>query len=81
METVYLIRSTQIQIQRSKGKPENIVEQIVKDLCEKNVFRHVANRQGHPSFPDFNFSLLSNLHYRDMHTWITGHLKEWSKII
>ena len=32
----------------SKGKSEETVEKILKDLIEKSVFKHIPNRDGHP---------------------------------
>ena len=65
---------------RSKGKPEEAVQQIVSDLVEKDVFNYLPGREGHPSFPTFPSSLLHKLDYRDLHKWISGHLKEWQLI-
>ncbi len=65
---------------RSKGKPEEAVQQIVSDLVEKDVFNYLPGREGHPSFPKFPSSLLHKLDYRDLHKWISGHLKEWQLI-
>ena len=53
-----------------KGKPEETVEQIRKDLIEKSVFKHIPNRDGHPSFPKFHANLLEGLDYRDFHKWM-----------
>ena len=64
----------------SKGNPEVAVLQIIKDLMQINAFRHEGGRKGHPSFPNFPFSLLRKLDYRDLHKWMKGLLKTWEPI-
>lgn len=68
---------SQKQGRASKGKPEETVEQIVKDLADKTVFQHTPSREGHPSFKKFESNLLKDLDYRDLHKWMTEHLKKW----
>ena len=55
---------------RSKGKPEEAVAQITKDLVQTKAFQHQPGREGHPSFPKFPSSLLNGLDYRDLHAWM-----------
>mgnify|MGYP002804038603 CR=1 FL=1 len=62
---------------QAKGNPEEAVQQLVKDLMEKDVFNYKSGREGHPSFPS---SLLHKLNFRDFHAWVTGLLKEWESI-
>ena len=64
----------------SKGKPEETVEQILKDLIEKSVFKHIRNRYGHPSFPKFHPNLLEGLDYRDFHKWMMDTISKWKYI-
>ena len=64
----------------SKGKPEETVEQILKDLIEKSVFKHIPNRDGHPSFPKFHANLLEGLDYRDFHKWMMDTISKWKYI-
>ena len=65
---------------RAKGNPEEAVQQLVKDLMEKDVFNYKSGREGHPSFPKFPSSLMHKLNFRDFHAWVTGLLKEWESI-
>lgn len=64
----------------STGKPEETVEQIIKDLNEKSVFKHIPNREDHPSFPKFHANLLEGLDYRDFHKWVMDTISKWKYI-
>ena len=66
--------------QRSQGRLEEAVKQIVDDLINKDAFNYQPGRQGYPSFPKFPSSLFNGLDYRELHKWITGLLKEWEPI-
>ncbi|CAB3997520.1 hypothetical protein AC249_AIPGENE16794 [Paramuricea clavata] len=65
---------------RSKGKPETAIEIISKDLLKINAFKYEAGRKGHPSYPNISSNLLKGLDYRDLHTWIKGHIKTWESV-
>lgn len=64
----------------SKGKHEETVEQILKDLIEKNVLKHIPDRDGHQSFPKFHANLLESLYYRDFHKWMMDTISKWKYI-
>lgn len=66
--------------QRTQGKPEDAVQQIITDLIEKEVFVFKSGREGHPSFPKFNCNLLQKVDYRDLHSWLSENLKKWESI-
>lgn len=66
--------------QRTQGKPEVAVKQIISDLVNKEAFAFYGGRVGHPSFPKFPSNLLHNLDYRDLHKWISDLLKRWKSI-
>lgn len=53
------------------------VAQIAKDLLDQHVFQRTSGREGHPSFPKFQRSLLHCLDYRDLHKWIKDHVELW----
>ena len=66
--------------QRTKGKPEDAVMQIISDLMNKEAFIFKGGREGHPSFPKFHANLLHNIDYRDLHKWLSDLLKKWESI-
>ena len=70
----------EIQGYRSAGNSEVPVLQVIRDLVEINAFKYEAGREGHPSFAKFPSSLLRNLDYRDLHTWMNDLLKTWETI-
>ena len=65
---------------RSKGKTEDTVKKIVNDLMEKRTFNYTPRRNGYPSFPQFPAHLLQSLYFRDLHSWMKGHLEQWEAI-
>ncbi len=65
---------------RSKGKNEDTVQKIVNDLMKKETFNYTPGRNGYPSFPQFPAHLLQSLDYRDLHSWMKGHLEQWEVI-
>ncbi len=65
---------------RSKGKNEDTVQKIVNDLMKKETFNYTPGRNGYPSFPQFPAHLLQSLEYRDLHSWMKGHLEQWEAI-
>ena len=65
---------------RSKGKPEEAVAQITKDLMQIKAFQHHPGREGHPSFPKFPSSLLNGLDYRDLREWMVDLFQTWEPI-
>ncbi len=65
---------------RSKGKPEVAVAQITKDLNKIQAFKYIKGRKGHPTFTDFPRTILRKLNYRDLHAWMTGHIKTWDAV-
>ena len=65
---------------RSKGKPENAVQQITKDLIQIQAFKYQLGRNGHPSFLNFPSNMLDKLDYRDLHSWMTGLIKTWESV-
>ena len=65
---------------RSKGKNEDTVQKIVNDLMKKETFNYTPGRNGYPSFPQFPAHLLQSLDYRDLHSWMKGHLERWEVI-
>ena len=70
----------EIQGYRSAGNSEVPVLQVIRDLVEIKAFKYEAGREGHPSFAKFPSSLLRNLDYRDLHTWMNDLLKTWETI-
>ena len=56
------------------------VTQIAKDLLHQHAFQLTRGREGHPSFPKFERSLLHCLDYRDLHKWIKDHVELWGTI-
>ena len=56
------------------------VTQIAKDLLDQHAFQLTRGREGHPSFPKFERSLLHCLDYRDLHKWIKNHVELWGTI-
>ena len=65
---------------RSSTKQEDAVSQITKDLMQIKAFHYQQGRLGHPSFLDFNASLLMKLDYRDFHGWMKDHIKLWDSV-
>lgn len=65
---------------RSKGKPRTTVELISKDLMQIDAFKQEIGRKGHPSYPETYSNLLKGLDYRDLHNWMTGHIKTWESL-
>ena len=65
---------------RSKGKPEVAVAQITKDLNKIQAFKYIKGRKGQPTFTDFPRTVLRKLNYRDLHAWMTGHIKTWDAV-
>lgn len=70
----------EIQGYRSAGNSEVPVLQVIRDLVQINAFKYEAGREEHPSFPKFPSSLLRNLVYHDLHTWMNDLLKTWETI-
>ncbi len=64
---------------RSSTGEEEAVNQILKDLNEKKVFKETPGRT-YTSFPQFKRSLLHDLDYRDLHRWIKEHVNLWGTI-
>ena len=56
------------------------VTQIAKDLLDQHAFQLTRGREGHPSFPKFERSLLHCLDYRDLHKWKKNHVELWGTI-
>ena len=65
---------------RSKGKPEDAVSQITKDLNTIKAFKYTKGRKGHPTFETFPRTLVRKLNYRELHSWMTNHIKTWDTI-
>ena len=66
---------------RSKGKLEVAVAQVTKDLKKIHAFTYTKGRKGHPTFSDFPQTFLGKLNYKDLHAWITGHIKIWDAVL
>lgn len=66
--------------QRTQGKPDDAVMQIISDLMNKDAFVFNGGREGYPSFPKFQSNLLHKLDYRDLHKWLSDLLKKWESI-
>ena len=64
---------------RSKGKPEDAVLQITKDLNTIKAFKYTKGRKGHPTFATFLQTLVRKLNYRELHSWMT-RIKTWDTI-
>jgi hypothetical protein len=62
---------------RSSIKSKGAVEQIAKDLIQRQAFKHQPGRNGYLSFPRFPSNLLKNLDYRELHAWMSGLIKTW----
>ena len=65
---------------RSISNQEKCVQQIVDDLMKEKVFKFTEDRDGHPSFPQFSGQLLRKIDYRQVHHWVTDHIKLWGSI-
>ena len=65
---------------RSISNQEKCVQQIVDDLMKEKVFKFTEDRDGHPPFPQFSGQLLRNIDYRELHHWMTDHIKLWGSI-
>ena len=65
---------------RTTPKEEEAVSQILSDLMEVKAFSKEKGRDGYPSFPKFERSLLYNLDYRDLHRWMKEHLQLWGSV-
>ena len=65
---------------RAEGRPEIAVAQVTSDMIRLRAFEHQNGRLGHPSFIDFPSNLLKNLDYRDLHSWMTEHMKIWETV-
>ena len=65
---------------RNIPNEEAAVIQISSDLMSKQVFRHTPQRQGHYSFLKFEGNLFRNMDYKDLHKWMTEHIKLWASI-
>lgn len=56
------------------------IAKIAKDLLDQHVFQRMSGREGHPSFPKFERSLLHCLDYRDLLKWIKDDVELWGTI-
>lgn len=65
---------------RSCPDEEAAVRQIATDLMGSEAFKKSSGREGYPSFPKFERSLLHGLDYRDLHKWIKEHIDLWGSI-
>ena len=65
---------------RSKDNNEDTIKKIVSDLMEKETFNFTPGRNGYPSFPQFPAHILQSLDFRDLHSWMTSHVKQWQAI-
>ena len=65
---------------RSKGKPEDAVAQISKDLIKINAFQYCSGRKGHPTFIDFPQTLIGKLNYKDLHAWMKSRIELWYSV-
>lgn len=59
---------------------EESVWQIVDDLVGEKVFHFTEDREGHASFPHFDGRLITNIDYRELHSWMSEHIKLWGSI-
>ena len=65
---------------RSNPGQDKAVVQIVNDLMEQEVFKfNSGGREGYATFPKFKANITS-LDYRDLHKWMTEHVKLWKSI-
>ena len=65
---------------RTSSKDEDAVKQMVEDLITCKAFKKIKGREGYPSFPEFNRSLMHGLDYRDLHNWMQEHIALWGSI-
>ena len=65
---------------RAEGNPGIAVAQVTSDLIRLRAFEYQNGRMGHPSFIDFPSNLLNKLDYRDLHKWMTEHMKMWETV-
>jgi hypothetical protein len=65
---------------RSVPNQEESVRQIVDDLVAEKVFHFTEGREGHASFPHFDGRLIRDIDHREVHGWISEHIKLWESI-
>jgi hypothetical protein len=61
----------------SVPKKEESVRQIVDDLVTEKVFHFTECRKGHASFQHFDGRLIKDIDYRELHSWMSKHIKLW----
>ena len=59
---------------------EDAVSWITKDLNTIKAFKYTKGRKGHPTFSTFPRTLVRKLNYRELHSWMTNHIKTWDTI-
>lgn len=64
---------------QSKGKNQDVVLQVMSDLIQIKAFKFTPGRHGHPSFADFQSSIV-NVDNRDLHEWMSEKKKIWKSI-
>jgi hypothetical protein len=62
---------------RSVPKKEESVRQIIDDLVTEKVFHFTECRKGHASFQHFDGRLIKDIDYRELHSWMSEHIKLW----